>query len=497
MFLIGLQDRNEQCFYRLLSDHLEEMAPIIYTPTVGYACQNASMLYRKPRGLYVTKYDGGEINTILGNSNYDDVDVIVVTDGSRILGLGDLGCNGMSIPIGKLSLYVAAGGLSPLKCLPVLIDVGTNNEDLLNDPYYMGLHEKRLEGEAYVDLMDEFMASVKLRWPKAIVQFEDFKTEYAEPFLNRYKNDFCTFNDDIQGTGSVALAGMYGALKSLGQGPDDFINHRIVCMGAGSAGVGVCNSLVHGMVMSGISEEEARSKFWLLDADGLLTSNRPLTTFQKPFGRNDCEKNMSLEEVVDMVKPTIILGLTGVGGTFTEGAIRRMKNHTERPIVFALSNPTHKSECTAEQAYEWTDGQCIYASGSPFEPVVDGDRTMYPSQCNNMFIFPGVGLAATACRPTMITDRMFYEAAKALARCVPTEDSQLGKVFPRLNSVRSVSREIAISLCKVAEEEGLATEVPEDGNWERHVEMKMWDPRYYPVQYDTQSTTPTITPLNT
>eukprot|EP01135_Chromosphaera_perkinsii_P000286 Nk52_evm55s62 gene=Nk52_evmTU55s62 len=487
LFLIGLQDRNECCFYRLLSDNLEEMAPIIYTPTVGYACQNASMLYRKPRGLYVTKEDTGEINTILGNSNYDDVDVIVVTDGSRILGLGDLGANGMSIPIGKLSLYVAAGGLSPLKCLPVLIDVGTNNEELLNDPTYMGTRQRRLEGEEYFDLMDEFMAAVKLKWPKAMVQFEDFKTEYAEPFLSRYRNDFCTFNDDIQGTGAVALAGMYGALKALGQGPEEFVNHRIVCMGAGSAGVGVCNTLVNGMVMSGISEEEARSKFWLLDADGLLTSDRNLTSFQKPFARKDTDKNMRLEEVVSEVKPTIILGLTGVGGTFTETAIREMKKHTERPIVFALSNPTHKSECTAEQAYEWTNGSCIYASGSPFDPVIRENHTMFPSQCNNMFIFPGVGLATVACRPTMITDRMFYESAKALARCVDPEDSKVGKVFPRLNNVRNVSREIAISLCKVAEEEGLATEIPEDGDWERQVDMKIWDPTYYPVQYDPQS----------
>eukprot|EP00126_Sphaerothecum_destruens_P011884 Sdes_comp20967_c0_seq12m18971 len=483
LFLIGLQDRNEVCFYRLLTEHLEEMAPIIYTPTVGYACQHASVLYRKPRGIYLTNADLGEFHAILGNSPYDDVDVIVVTDGSRILGLGDLGAHGMAIPIGKLSLYVAAGGINPLKCLPVVIDVGTNNEALLQDPLYLGLRHRRLEGQPYFDLMDEFMAAVNLKWPKAMIQFEDFKTDYAEPFLNRYKDEFCTFNDDIQGTGSVALAGMFGALRAIGQTAQDFPNHRIVCMGAGSAGVGVCNSLVQGMVMAGISEEEARKKFWLVDHLGLLTSNRDLTSFQRPFARTDESKLLELLQVVKKVKPTMILGLTGVGGTFTEAAIREMAAHTPRPIVFALSNPTHKSECTFEQAIQWTQGRCIYASGSPFSKITLDGKDLYPSQCNNMYIFPGIGLGSIACRPKKITERMFVEAAKALANCVEEKDLKLGQVFPGLSNVRKVSRSIALSLCKVASEDGLATEFPPDGDWERLIDMKIWNPQYFPMQF--------------
>eukprot|EP01136_Pigoraptor_vietnamica_P000961 Opistho-1_new@26945 len=484
LFLISLQDRNETLFYRLLTDNLAELAPVIYTPTVGYACQHAGTLYRRNRGMYFTAEDKGDMHAIIQNWPVDDVEVIVITDGSRILGLGDLGAHGQAIPIGKLSLYVAAGGISPSRCLPVCIDVGTNNQALLDDPLYLGMKHTRITGEAYLEVIDEFMCAVRGRYPRALVQFEDFRTPNAELLLSRYRNDFRMFNDDIQGTGAVALGGILSALRA-GAGDNDsrkLTDQRIVCVGAGSAGIGVCNSIAHAMVEMGLTREEAHRRFWILDNRGLLTRSRVLDTPQQPFARaEDGLDGMRLEDVVSHARPTVLLGLSGVGGVFTEGVVRAMAANVHRPIIFAMSNPTHLSECTAAQAYAWTDGRAVFASGSPFAPVEHNGRTFAPSQANNMYIFPGVGLGVTASGCRRVTDTMFFAAAETLAACLEPEDLEKGMVFPRVQNIRGVSQRIAAAVAAVGERESLTTvDEPADG-WLELMRRSMWTPEYVPL----------------
>eukprot|EP00026_Physarum_polycephalum_P006125 Phypoly_transcript_06166.p1 GENE.Phypoly_transcript_06166~~Phypoly_transcript_06166.p1 ORF type:complete len:603 (+),score=84.99 Phypoly_transcript_06166:38-1810(+) len=484
MLLSSLQDRNETLFYKILIDHIKEMAPIIYTPTVGKTCLQFGQLYRRARGMYFSTADRGHMSSMVYNWPENNVDVIVVTDGSRILGLGDLGVHGMAIPIGKLALYTAAGGIHPAKCLPVMIDAGTNNPQLIADPLYLGLQHPRITGSDYFSLIDEFMHAVRQRWPHVLVQFEDFETTNALPLLQKYRDEHLCFNDDIQGTGAVALAGVMSALRVQGKNPEkDLGNQRIVCVGSGSAGMGVIAGIIMGMKQTGLTEERARKCFWLLDKDGLLGRMRAnLSDNQLPFMRLEDEypDKMSLTEVIKKVKPTILLGLSGVGGIFKEEDIREMTKHVERPVIFPMSNPDTRAECTAEEAFTWSDGKAIVATGSPFPPVNVNGKLHFPCQANNMFIFPGVGLGGLLARTRVITDGMFYAAANALAAKLTPEQLAEGKVYPDISAIREVSRDVAIAVIKEAFTARLAgIDAPPD--LKQYVEDHMYVPKYVPL----------------
>lgn len=476
IYLTALHDRNETLYYKVLIDNLMEMTPIVYTPVVGAACQQFGHIYRRQRGMYISLYDKGHIRQMFENWNADEVDIIVVSDGSRILGLGDLGANGMGIPIGKLALYVAGGGIYPCKTLPIIIDTGTNNQELLDDPLYLGINQKRCGEDEYYDLIDEFVRAVQRKWPEALIQWEDFTNDHAFPLLNNYRDKVLCFNDDIQGTGAVALSGLLGSMRMKDEKLSD---QRIIFYGAGSAAVGIADMIVAGiMEESGISEEEARKRFWLLDSQGLVVKNGPreLQEHKIPFARD--EKHVdNLLDVVKNVKPTILVGVSGQGQTFTEEIIREMHKHVDEPIVFALSNPTSKSECTAEQAYRWTDGKAIFASGSPFDPVRMKGKIYVPGQGNNMFIFPGVGLGATLCKSKKVTDGMFYAAAKALADLVTDEELALRTVYPDLRKIRRISASIAARVCEMAFDEGLA-QIDRPDDILAFVQSKMYQPDY-------------------
>jgi len=484
IILEDVHDRNETLYHRVLVDHMEEMAPLIYTPTVGQACKEFGMRFRRPRGMYFTEEDRGHMAAMVYNWPHKDVHVICVTDGSRILGLGDLGANGMGIPIGKLSLYCAAGGIAPHRVLPVVIDVGTDNEELLEDDFYLGVQKKRMKGAKYYQLVDEFMQAVRHRWPNVLVQFEDFSSDKAQILLNHYRHEHLCFNDDIQGTGATTLAGVLGALRALGQEVHDLGKQRIVIAGAGSAGIGVAQVLMQAMIEQGRTPEEAKDCFFVVDATGLLgvENNDNLSHEQREFTRTE-DGGMPLDEVVKKYKPTMLLGMTGVGGLFKEEIIREMAANCERPVLFPLSNPTIKAECTAEQAFEWTNGKCIFASGSPFDPVSIDGKTFHPTQCNNMYIFPGLGLGATLCGAERVSDKMLYVAAEALANFVTDEDLVAGKVFPPLSQIRDVSRRVAVAVIQQAMEEGQASKLngKDIDDLEAFVERKMYDPVYVPL----------------
>lgn len=489
LMLEDLHDRNETLYHRIIIDHVEEMAPLIYTPTVGQACSEFGARYRRPRGMYFTEADRNNMTAMVYNWPHDDVHVIVVTDGSRILGLGDLGAHGMGIPIGKLSLYCAAGGVAPHRVLPVVLDVGTNNEELLNDPFYLGVPKRRLTGDKYYELVDEFMQAVKYRWPNVLVQFEDFSSDKAQTLLNKYRNDHLCFNDDIQGTGATTLAGILGALRAKGEDVSSLSKQRILIAGAGSAGVGVAQSLYQAMIVQGASEHDAKNAFFIADQDGLLGIERGadgLTNEQIMFARDD-DNNLPLHDIVEKYKPTILLGMTTVSSLFDEKLVKEMAKNCERPIIFPLSNPTIKSECTALQAYEWTNGKCIFASGSPFDSVTldnnGNDTTFHPSQCNNMYIFPGVGFGASVCGAKTITDAMLYKAAEALANSLTPEDLAKGRVFPPITKIRDVSHCVAVSVVKEALDDDQATKVTEGDSKdiEGFVWGKMYDPLYSPL----------------
>ncbi|MFC1740624.1 NAD-dependent malic enzyme, partial [Pseudomonadota bacterium] len=419
-FLIGLADRNITLFYRVLMEHLLEMTPIMYTPTVGYACQQFGHIYRKNRGMYINLNHKGVIAEILDNWPQDEVDIIVISDGSRILGLGDLGANGMGIPIGKLVLYVAGAGLHPDRTLPILLDVGTDNEELLNDPLYLGITQRRVHGEVFDEMVEEFVQAATARWPNVLIQWEDFTNDKAFPILNRYRDKILCFNDDIQGTGAVALSGL---LASMRVRQEHLSDQRIVFCGAGSAAVGIADMICAGIADEhNMTTEEARKLVWMCDSRGLVTTTREsgLEDHKIPYARDE-EPAAELLEVVKRVKPTILIGASGQAHTFTEDVVKTMHKHCEQPIIFALSNPTTKAECTAEEAYNWTDGQAIFASGSPFNAVRLNGKVLVPGQGNNMFIFPGVGLGAVVCGATKVTDEMFFTAAKTLAHMVTEE----------------------------------------------------------------------------
>ena len=474
-YMIDLEDRNENLFYRVVIDNIETMMPIIYTPTVGQACQEFGHIFRRPRGLYIAVEDSGRISEILTNWPYEDVRVIVVTDGERILGLGDQGTSGMGIPVGKLSLYTACAGIHPSTTLPITLDVGTNNKKLLNDPLYLGHQHPRVTGEAYDDFVDEFIVAVSERFPRAVIQFEDFANHNAFRLLQKYRNSICTFNDDIQGTASVTVAGILASLRLTGGKLKD---HKFLFLGAGEAGIGIADLLVSELREQGVSVRKAKQACWFWDSKGLVESSRTdLADHKLPYAHEHAPLASFLEAVKEL-QPTAIIGVSGQPQTFTKEIVEEMARLNEQPLVFALSNPTSKAECTAEQAYSWSEGRAIYASGSPFDPVTMPDgRTLVPGQGNNSYIFPGVGLGVSTVGARRVTDSMFLAAAKALAMQVTEEDLALGRVYPPLTKIRDVSAFIAAAVAQIAYDEGLATE-PRPYNLLAFVKEKMYQPDY-------------------
>jgi malate dehydrogenase (oxaloacetate-decarboxylating)(NADP+) len=475
VYMIDLEDRNENLFYRVVMDNIETMMPIIYTPTVGKACQEFGHIFRRPRGFYISLEDRGRIAEILSRWPYEDVRIIVVTDGERILGLGDLGVNGMGIPVGKLSLYTACAGIHPSHTLPITLDVGTNNRTLLEDPLYLGHLHPRVTGQEYDDFIDEFVDAVIDRFPKAVIQFEDFANHNAFRLLKKYRNRICTFNDDIQGTGSVALAGLLSALRITGGLLKD---HKFLFLGAGEAGIGIGNIVVSQLMAEGASEVEARQACWFFDINGLITAGREdLADHHLPFAHEHEAVSVFLDAVKE-VKPTAIIGACGQAKLFCKNVIEEMARLNERPIILALSNPTSKSECTAENAYTWSDGRVIFASGSPFPPVTLPDgRTFVPGQSNNSYVFPGIGLGVSTVGAKRITDSMFLAAARALAQEVTEADLALGRIYPPLTKIREVSAFIAVAVAKVAYDEDLAT-APRPYNLLAYIKEHMYQPNY-------------------
>jgi len=472
--MMALHDRNEALFYRVVTENLEEMMPIIYTPTVGQACQEFGHLFRKPRGCFIAKKHRNHMVDVLRNWHFVDVKVIVVTDGERILGLGDLGADGMGIPIGKLALYTACAGIDPAQCLPVMLDVGTNNERLLNDPLYLGTKQRRMTGDEYDAFVEEFITAASEVFPRALIQFEDFANANAFRLLEKYRDRVLTFNDDIQGTGSVVLSGIIGALRISKQ---KLVDQKFLFLGAGEAGMGCGLQIVAAMVSEGLSEEEARSRCWYFDVHGLIVKGRDnLGEEHKPYA-HDHKPTKDFLEAVKSIKPTGIIGASAQAGMFSKDVLEAMAGFNDRPIIFALSNPTHKAECTAEEAYTHTDGRAIFASGSPFGPVEYKGQTFVPGQGNNAYIFPGVGLGVVAVNATRVTDEMFYAAAKALADECGEEDLKLGRVFPPLTRIREVSAKIALAVAELAYEEGLA-QLPRPNDLYAHIKDAMYKPEY-------------------
>ncbi len=475
IFLAGLQDRNMTLFYRLLLENLEELMPIVYTPTVGQACLEYSYIMRRPHGIFITAKDRGGIADLLRNSRIQDIRIIVVTDGERILGLGDIGADGMGIPAGKLALYTACGGIHPYQALPVTIDVGTENEDLLNDRLYIGLRQRRVRGEAYDRLIDEFVAAVEEVFPGALVQFEDFANRNAFRILQKYRDKTCCFNDDIQGTAAVTLAGLYSAVRAAGGHLRD---HKYLFLGAGEAGIGTGDLLVSAIAAEGVSEAEARLRCWFVDSKGLVVNSRTDLKEQKLPYAHDHEFIADFAACVEDLKPTAIIGVSGKPRTFTRQVLETMARLNERPIVFALSNPTSKTECTAEEAYAWTEGRAIFAGGSPFDPVRTHGMTFVPAQGNNVYIFPGVGLGVIASRATHVTDEMFLVAARSLAQHVSYADLSQGRVYPPLPKIREVSAAIAAEVAEVAYRRGLALN-PKPDDLGAYIKSIMYYPEYH------------------
>ncbi len=472
--IIALQDRNEALFYRVVMDNLETMMPIIYTPTVGQACQMYGHIFRRPRGLYLSANDKGRMASILKNWPNKDVRVIVVTDGERILGLGDLGTFGMGIPVGKLSLYTACAGIHPNCCLPVTIDVGTDNQALLDDPLYTGLRQNRIRGKAYDALIDEFCTAVEKIFPKAIVQLEDFANTNAFRLLRNLRERMCSFDDDIQGTASVAVAGLLAALRITG---GKLADQKVLFLGAGEAGIGIGDLWTHALMHEGLSEAEARKRCWYVDSKGLVVKSRTDLHEHKLMFAHDFPFITDFKEAIEKIKPQAIIGVSGKPRMFTESIVRTMGRINERPIIFALSNPTSKAECTAEQAYTWTRGRAVFASGSPFDPVIYQGIQFVPGQGNNAYIFPGVGLGVIACEAKRITDEMFYAAACALNEMVTEADLGMGRIYPSLTRMREVSAAIAVKVAEEAYASKLAR-VKRPKDLMKTVRALMYDPTY-------------------
>jgi malate dehydrogenase (oxaloacetate-decarboxylating)(NADP+) len=472
--LTALHDRNEVLFFRLLIDHLEEMMPVVYTPTVGLACQEFGHIFQRPRGIFVSARDRGRVEELLRNWPEREVSIIVVTDGERILGLGDLGANGMGIPVGKLSLYTACAGIPPQRCLPVVLDVGTSNQALREDPQYIGLPQPRLTGAAYDALVDEFITAAQTVFPGVLVQFEDFANHNAFRLLEKYRNRMATFNDDIQGTAAVALAGVFSALRVTG---GTLADQTLLFMGAGEAATGIADLAVSAMKAAGLDEPAARQRCWLVDSKGLVVQSRTDLAEHKRRYAHPHPRVADLASAVDDLKPTALIGVSAVPGAFTEAVVRRMTELNERPIIFALSNPTSQSECSAEQAYRWSGGRALFASGSPFEPVTFEGRTFVPRQGNNSYIFPGVGLGALAARAARVTDEMFMAAAVALASQVTQADLDMGSLYPPIGEIRRVSAHIATAVAEVAYQQGHA-QAPRPADLRSYVKSCMYEPKY-------------------
>jgi malate dehydrogenase (oxaloacetate-decarboxylating)(NADP+) len=474
MYLIDLQERNRTLFYHIVMKNLDEIMPLIYTPTVGKACQEYGHIFRRPQGLFISLSDKGRIAEVLANWPEDNVEVIVVTDGERILGLGDLGASGMGIPVGKLSLYTACAGIDPQYTLPITLDMGTNNQDFQKDPLYLGLRHPRVQGQEFDEFMEEFVNAVKERFPRALLQFEDFGNHNAFRLLETYRNQLPSFNDDIQGTAAVTLAGIYGSLRITGK---PLSEQKFVFLGAGEAGIGIGELFVSAMVEDGLSEEEARLRCWFVDSRGLVVKSRTDLRPHKLAFAHDAEFQPDLLSAVKELKPTAIIGVSGQPRMFTQPIVEAMAEMNDRPIVFSLSNPTSKSECTAEEAYVWSGGTAIFASGSPFDPVKYNGHTFVPGQGNNSYVFPGIGLGVVVSQATQVTDEMFLAAARTLAQLTDEEDLGLGRVYPPLSDIRDISAQIAKAVVKIAVRDGLArADLPEDPI--DVIRAKMYQPVY-------------------
>ncbi len=471
--LNALHDRNESLFFRVLCDNIDEMQPLVYTPTVGLACQKFGHIFQRPRGLFIGANDRGRIAQLLRNWPYQ-AGIIVVTDGERILGLGDLGANGMGIPVGKLSLYTACAGVHPQLCLPVTIDVGTNSAAMLEDPFYVGLRQRRLTGAAYDELLDEFITAASEVFPGVVIQFEDFANHNAFRLLKKYRDRVCTFNDDIQGTAAVALAGIFSALRVTG---GKFTDQKLLFLGAGEAATGIADLVVSAMIAQGLTESAARQRCWAVDSRGLVVKSRTDLAEHKLAYAHEHAPVGDFLTAIKTLKPTAIVGVAAVGGTFTQDVLEEMARINERPIVFALSNPTSQAECNAEEAYRWTKGRALFACGSPFDPVKLDGKTYVPRQGNNSYIFPGVGLGAIVSRTRRITDEMFMDAAHTLAQLVTESDLAQGSLYPALPRIREVSAQIAAVVAATAYRNGIAGK-PEPGDVPADVRAHMFDPRY-------------------
>lgn len=474
IYLISLQDRNQRLFYRTLQENLRELMPLVYTPVVGEACQLFGHIYRRPRGLYISINDRYRIREILQNWQHKDIRVIVVTDGERILGLGDLGADGMGIPIGKLSLYTACAGIPPSQSLPILLDVGTNNTDLLKDPLYLGLKQHRVRGAAYDDFLDEFITAATKTFPDVLIQLEDFATTNAFTLLNKYKTNSCLFDDDIQGTASVAMAGLYSALRITKKSLED---QRLLFLGAGEAGVGIADLVVSAMVSEGSTVEEARKRCWFIDSHGLVCESRDDLAEHKLKYAHAQPYLPTFADAVRSFRPTAIIGVSGQAKKFNKEIIELVSGFNDHPIIFALSNPTSKSECTAEQAYRWSSGRAIFASGSPFDPVEIDGRIRIPGQGNNVYIFPGIGLGVAYSRSRIVTDDMFLVAAEILASEVEEADLAAGCVYPALERIREVSLKIAVAITRMAIDKGLS-ELADSDDLEAQIRETMFNPEY-------------------
>ena len=472
--LTALHDRNETLFFRIVTDHPDEITPLIYTPTVGLACQEYGRIFQKPRGLFIGANDRGRVAKLLANWPYRDVAIIVVTDGERILGLGDLGANGMGIPVGKLALYTACAGIPPERCLPVMLDVGTNNEAFLNDPLYIGLKHKRLPREAYDELVEEFVTASCRAFPGVLIQFEDFANHNAFRLLDKYRDRICTFNDDIQGTAAVVLSGLFSSLRMTG---GKLTDQKVLFLGAGEAATGIADLIVSAMSLQGLPRDEARRHCWLVDSRGLVVRGRTELASHKLAYAHEHAQIADFRSAVKALRPTAIIGVAAVGGSFTADILRDMAEINARPIVFALSNPTSKAECTAGEAYSATRGRALFACGSPFDPVTLDGKTFVPRQGNNSYIFPGVGMGVIACGAKRVTDEMFLAAADALAAQVTQAALDQGSLYPPLATIRDVSARIAAAVAGVAYEQGLAT-VPKPTDLLAFINAQMYEPRY-------------------
>ncbi|XP_028756206.1 NADP-dependent malic enzyme [Neltuma alba] len=478
MAMMDLQERNERLFYKLLIDHVEELLPVVYTPTVGEACQKYGSIFMRPQGLYISLKEKGRVLEVLRNWPQRDIQVIVVTDGERILGLGDLGCQGMGIPVGKLSLYTALGGVRPSACLPITIDVGTNNETLLNDELYIGLKQRRATGQEYAELIHEFMTAVKQNYgEKVLIQFEDFANHNAFDLLEKYSSTHLVFNDDIQGTASVVLAGLVASLKVVG---GNLADHRFLFLGAGEAGTGIAELIALEISkQTNAPLEEVRKNIWLVDSKGLIVSSRKdsLQHFKKPWA-HDHEPVKNLLDAVNQIKPTVLIGTSGRGKTFTKEVVEAMATINKRPIIFSLSNPTSQSECTAEEAYKWSKGRAVFASGSPFPPVEYEGKVFVPGQANNAYIFPGFGLGLIMSGTIRVHEDLLLAASEALAAQVTQENFDKGLIFPPFSDIRKISAHIAANVAAKAYELGLATRLPQPKDLVKHAESCMYSPLY-------------------